>query len=397
MKHLSPGVETLAHVAVVCDLVEENWPSMDLVGQMLVSSLVSEHSSEFHPLKVCPPMRRRASRVPKFGRNLLAHNADRLLNRFWDYPRWLRKIRERCDLFHVVDHSYSQLAHELPPERTVITCHDLDTFRCLVEPEREPRSVPFRAMTKRVLTGMQRAARVTCDSVATRDQVLTHRLIAPERLVVVPNGVHTSCSPLPNAVAEAEAARLLGEVDDGGIELLHVGSTIARKRIDVLLKVVAGVRKHFPNLRLIRVGGEFTPQQAGLVERLGLAEAMVVLPFLEREVLAAVYRRAAAVLVTSDAEGFGLPVVEAMACGTVVVASGIPALREVGGDAATYCPTGDVAAWNETLVEILLERRERPEEWQRRREHGLRHAEQYSWAAYARKMVEVYQSCLAAL
>ena len=66
------------------------------------------------------------------------------------------------------------------------------------------------------------------------------------------------------------------------------------------------------------------------------------MPLLDRDELADLYRRAALVLLPSDREGFGLPVVEAMACGTPVVASDIPALREIGGDAAAYCAPGDV-------------------------------------------------------
>ena len=69
---------------------------------------------------------------------------------------------------------------------------------------------------------------------------------------------------------------------------------------------------------------------------------IVTLPFLDRRVLAAVYRRAALVLQPSEREGFGLPVAEAMACGTPVVASTVPALREAGGDGAIYCRVGDL-------------------------------------------------------
>jgi len=77
-------------------------------------------------------------------------NADRLLNRFWDYPRWLRPRVRDFDLFHLVDQSYSQLVHELPAHRTVVTCHDLDTFRSVFEPDKEPRSMVFRAMSRRI-------------------------------------------------------------------------------------------------------------------------------------------------------------------------------------------------------------------------------------------------------
>ena len=55
-------------------------------------------------------------------------------NRLIDYPRHVSGLRDQYDVFHVVDHSYSQLLHRLPPERTVVTCHDLDTFRSVLQP-----------------------------------------------------------------------------------------------------------------------------------------------------------------------------------------------------------------------------------------------------------------------
>ncbi len=63
-----------------------------------------------------------------------------------------------------------------------MTCHDLDTFRCVLEPAREPRPAWFRAMTRRILDGFRQAAAVACDSEATRDAILAHGLLPPERL-----------------------------------------------------------------------------------------------------------------------------------------------------------------------------------------------------------------------
>ena len=113
----------------------------------------------------------------------------------------------------------------------------------------------------------------------------------------------------------------------------------------------------------IRVGGPFTAEQRALVRDLGLEPFIVVLPFLDRATLAAVYRRSALVLLPSEREGFGLPVLEALACGTPVVASDIDALREVGGDAVQYCPPEDVEAWTTTVARALTERGERPAQW----------------------------------
>jgi len=377
---------TVPRLAVVCDYREENWPSMDLVAEMLLNHLHQEHSNFISATRIRPPLRRRFSRDQKAtGRGF---NADRFLNRFWDYPRLARSKKAEFDLFHVVDHSYGQLLHDLPPERTIITCHDLDTFQCLLDPEQDRRSFLFRKMMKRTLRGFRQAAAVTCDSVATRDELLTHKLVEPGRAVVVRNGVHPSCSPEADPVADREAARLLGERGDDVFELLHVGSTIPRKRIDVLLRVFAAVRKEFPSARLVRVGGLFTPAQTQLADQLGLTQSITVLPHVERNLLAAIYRRAAILLQPSQREGFGLPVVEAQACGTPVVASDLPVLREVGGDAALYCAVDNIASWTETVVQLLLEKNGG------RSAAGVAHASRFSWADYANKMVEVYRELL---
>ena len=118
-------------VAVVCDFPEEGWPSMDLAAEMILANLAGGHAGEVDARRVCPPFRHRLTRWPVAGRLGAARNADRLLNRLWDYPRALGRVSARgeFDLYHLVDHSYSQLLHALPPGRAVVTCHDLDTFR----------------------------------------------------------------------------------------------------------------------------------------------------------------------------------------------------------------------------------------------------------------------------
>jgi glycosyltransferase involved in cell wall biosynthesis len=390
----------LARVAILCDIVEENWPSMDLVGEMLCKYLQSDHADSFVATRLSPRMRRRFTKHSSEGGSQRSDlraklfNADRVLNRFYDYPRFVRGRKSEFDLFHVVDHSYGQLLHELPPERTVITCHDLDTFQCLLEPAQERRSIFFRKMMERTLGGLRKAARVACDSVATRDELLAHGLVGPERLRVVPLGVHPTCRPEPDSAADAEASRLLESGPANAINLLHVGSTIKRKRIDFLLEVFAGVRRESSEARLVRVGGPFTPAQNDLLKRFKLEHAITVLPYLSRELLAAIYRQAALVLQPSVREGFGLPVIEAMACGTPVVASDLPVLREVGGDAAAYCAAGVLSSWSETVSQMLMERSRQPEQWNKRRAAGIAQAANFSWSEYARQMVDVYQELL---
>lgn len=392
-------------VALVCDYLEERWASMDLVAEMVGEHLARGHAGEVAVTTIRPPFRRRAMLVPAKGRVAgAAWNADRALNRMVDYPRALRAIdrRERFDLYHLVDHSYSQLVHALPPGRAVVTCHDLDTFRCLLEPALEPRPGWFRGMTRRILTGLQRAAAVACDSAATLGAIRRYGLLPADRLRVVYLAVHPECSPEPDPAADAEAARLLGPDDPaGGPTLLHVGTNIPRKRIDVLIDTFAAVRRVHPGARLVKVGGAFTPEQEGQARSLGVLDAITFLPPFsprssrDRAALAAVYRRADLVLQPSDAEGFGLPVAEALACGTLVLASDLPVLREVGGDAAVYRPVGDVPAWSAAAIAMLDERRGPTEAWHARRRDGLEQASKFRWTTHVAQLVEIYRDVLA--
>jgi glycosyltransferase involved in cell wall biosynthesis len=116
---------------------------------------------------------------------------------------------------------------------------------------------------------------------------------------------------------------------------------------------------------------------------------------MSREVLAAIYRHATLVLQPSDAEGFGLPVIEAMACGTPVVASDLPVLREVGGDAAAYAPVADTGAWSHTVTSLLNDRVQDPEQWSLRRDAGLVHANEFTWSKFATRTADLYRELLA--
>jgi glycosyltransferase involved in cell wall biosynthesis len=362
---------------------------MDLVADMLFDRLQREHGSLIDATLVRPMMHRRTSRLPGGARLPWIPNLDRIANRLWDYPRIVSGFNGRYDLYHVIDHSYAQLVHRLPADRTIVTCHDLDTFRSVLDPSAERRSPLFRAMTRHILEGLRKAGHIACDSHATRDALVAKARIPEERTTVVPNGPHPSCSPRAEPSADLDAQRLLGP--RGRVtDLLHVGSTIQRKRIDVLLHVVAALRRTHPQARLVRVGGPFTAAQQALIRELGLNDAIVVLPMLDRATLAAVYRRSAMLLMPSEREGFGLPVLEALACGTPVVASDVDALREVGGFAVTYCPLEDLDAWSRTVARLLDERASNPAQWTLRRDSGIRRAAAFSWSRYASDLVSIY-------
>jgi glycosyltransferase involved in cell wall biosynthesis len=377
----------------VSDLREERWYAMDLVAEMLLLNLRMSGAHAVQASQVRPPMTRRLTRIPVLGAAAFAMTADRILNRVWDYPRRLRALLSDFDLFHIVDHSYAHLVTGLPPGRSVVTCHDIDAFRRVLNGGADG-SIIERALGRRVLTGMRAAGKIISGSAATRSELLAANVVPPDRVVVVPYGVHPACSSRPHLAGDREAVALLGPANAEKTELLHVGSTIARKRVDALLKVVAALREKTPGVRLIQLGGSFTGSQRALIDRLGLTRNVVVLPFVEPIVLAAIYRRAALLLQTSEREGFGLPVPEALSCGTPVVASDVPALREVGGSATSYCTVGDIDQWCAVSSALLEERRTHPERWRHRQMDGLAWARRFDWRTHAHAMIEVYRELL---
>ena len=180
---------TPLRVAICADFPEERWPSMDRVASMLCEQLTQHHADAFEVDRVCPPFVRAATRVPLAGRSKAAFDADRFLNRFWSYPNHIEPLAARYDLFHIVDHSYAHLAHALPASRTVVTCHDLDAFRSVLDPAEERRSEAFRTMTGSILS---RIAARGCRHVrhdGDPRRAGWRRLIEPDRLVVASLGV----------------------------------------------------------------------------------------------------------------------------------------------------------------------------------------------------------------
>lgn len=363
---------------------------MDLVAASLMTELAAIPTVEAALLR--PPFCRPLGAIPS-ANSRAAFNAERALNRYALYPLWLRRERRRFDLFHVVDHSYAHLVNHLPAARTIVTCYDLDAFRCLLEPACEPRSAAFRALIRHVMWGFRRAASVVCASNATRDALLGAGLRSADDTVVIHIGVDDAMFAEPGNCVRLQVDALLGARALEAIEILHVGSVERRKRIDLVIRIFAGIANRFPAARLLRVGGALTPEYAALARELGVGDRITTLPFLEREVLAAVYRRADLTILPSQSEGFGMPVLEALAAGTPVLASDIAVLREVGGDAARYCRVGEIDSWVTTAEAILRNpHTNNAVEWRRR---GIERARQFSWSENASRTALIYESIAA--
>jgi len=341
---------------------------MDLCADQLLAHLPAGARG----IDIAPPFRALFSRPPGVCRH--GFNADRVVNRHFLLAQHVRHLTRKADFIHIADHSYAHLTLALPPGRAGVYCHDLDCFRCLLEPARDPRPWWFRAVTRRILNGLKRAAVVFHSTADVRRELLRFGLCPDARLVHAPYGV---------------AAEFTADADASGVTadpyLLHVGGDMPRKRLDVLLEVFAEVRRSIPALKLIQIGPPWSSERSRQLAQLRIADAVVKRSDISRAALAQLYRRAAVVLVPSEAEGFGLPVIEALACGAVVVASDIPVLREVGGPAVVFRPVAAVAEWRDAVLSALRNPTFAPP-----RADRLAWAARYTWSRHAAMIASAY-------
>jgi glycosyltransferase involved in cell wall biosynthesis len=274
-----------------------------------------------------------------------------------------------------------------PPTRTrrlVVTVHDL-AFR------RMPESAP--ASTRRWLAGfddwLDRAARVVAVSEGTRRDLLELTRVEEERVRVIPLGVDTSVfRPLPAAETRAAAERL----GVTGPYVLSLGAIEPRKNLPALVEAFGRLPDGDRPWLVITGGGvRWNPEgervlEAAPVRLRPAARGRVLLTgFVPREDVVALLSGALALAYPSRYEGFGLPVLEAMACGTPVLTSDVSALAEVAGDAAVLVDPERVESIAEGLERVLRDDALR----ERLRAAGLERAAGFTWDRTARRTAEV--------
>jgi len=249
----------------------------------------------------------------------------------------------------------------------IVTVHDLSF-------ERQPGlfSVKDRLLFTRVVPrAVRRAARVLTVSERTKEDLVELYGIAPTRIVVTPNGVDPAFRPLEPGEQPPSNSLLQGSY------VLAVGAIQARKNQLDALKAASAA-----GLPLVVVGPEKNP---ALARELRVRGARLQ-GHVEIERLAQLYRGAACLVQASRFEGFGLPVLEAMASGTPVVAVREPALEEVAGDAALFVEESGLA---DGIRAAILER-------ERLSAAGLERARSFSWRATAERTLAVYREILGA-
>jgi glycosyltransferase involved in cell wall biosynthesis len=264
---------------------------------------------------------------------------------------------------------------------TVVTIHDLSfiLYPELFRPFNRVYQQRFARWT------VDHAAAIIAVSSSTRDDLVRLMGVPPGRVAVVPNGVGEEMQPLDPALVAAHRAR-------HGLPdrlILFVGTLEPRKNVLTLLEAFACLcgRPGFSH-HLAIVGGKgwYYGEIDGAVERLGLRERVIFAGFVPQEELPLWYNTADLFVYPSLYEGFGLPPLEAMACGTPVVVSNVSALPEVVGEAGLRVPPLDAEALAAAIEAVLGA----PEQHSALRAAGLQRAATFSWRETARRTSQVY-------
>ncbi len=278
------------------------------------------------------------------------------------------------------------------PLPVVVTVHDL--IPLLLPAYR--RKLAVRLYTSLVAAATRRAASVIADSEATRQDVLRHLRVPPARVDVVYLAADRQFSPRA-ATGESELWRRLRE---RGIEvgkyLLYLGGFDIRKNLATAFKAFGhlqaamsamGREAQFVVAGRLPRESPFTPNPRRLAQESGVLPFTHFIGFVSEEEKLALYRGARAFIFPSTYEGFGLPPLEAMACGVPVVVSRAASLPEVVGTGGVLLPPHDAESMGEALSRLFLQATYR----RKMRKRALRQAARFSWQRSMQKILAIYK------
>ncbi len=278
-----------------------------------------------------------------------------------------------ADINHILDHSISHLINSLNPKKTIITCHDLIGLEI-------PKSMPFwrrEVFQKNIIKNMLRARKIIAISQHTRDDILKHSSYKSNDIVVIYFGISKNFRPIEKNIIE-ERFRFRKPT------ILHVGHDNFYKNVDGLIRAIALLNK---DIKLVKVG-PISKRQFKLLRKLKI-DFVRFMGLAEKE-LVQVYNAVDLLVYPSWHEGFGFPVLEAMACGCPVICSNAGSLPEVASDAAIKIAPDDISSIAKAIKNVMESHQLR----QDLIEKGFRQAMKFSWEKTALETAEVYKKII---
>lgn len=306
----------------------------------------------------------------------------KLYSPFWlnlYVPRYLS--RAKIDLFHGANFVLPKLVNC----KKVVTVHDISFVRIPAAYG----SIYRRYMRLQTTQSLRRADVVITGSKQALDDIVKEFKVHRERIVVIHHGISEE---FHSKYDQEYLNRVRLELNLSERYILHVGVVEVKKNIDGLLQASAPLIKNRTVDAVVLAGREGlgADEIRRRVKTLGLEGGVRFLGFVPQSLLPGVYIGAEVVVFPSLYEGFGMPVLEAMACGTPVVTSNISSLPEVAGDAALLVAPDNLEELQQALVRVLSDERLRAS----LREKGLQRALEFTWEKAVTKHIEVYREVL---
>ncbi len=273
----------------------------------------------------------------------------------------------------------------IKPGHFVVTVHDLFPFQF---PEIHSGLVPRSVNQMLMRNAVRRAERIITPSRATALAVKQNFPDAADRVLSIPEAADDRFDSRREPDGEAAWQMRLGIRTP---YVFYLGQWKAYKNLPILLEAFARVRRTHPTVQLV-IAGDDPRHPEVRAQAAALPEGSVVLPGrLPESAVPDLYRGAAMLVLPSRAEGFGLPVIEAMACGVPVICSDLPVLREIADGVAVFCDPNDSAAFANAMTAMLDAPGDRT-----RRQLGIERARSFTWKRAARQTVEAYEMALGA-
>ena len=311
------------------------------------------------------------------------------ISRFLLYP--INVLFQAADLYHIIDHSYGQLAYPLYKRPLVVTCHDLIPLRASIEgiPEFWVKSFSAKKFRWAVM-GMRLADIIIAVSQSTKQDIIEFLDIPEHKIRVVHNGVDSKFKKIHD---KNEITHFKHSIDiplDAQV-IMHVSNKDLYKNIKGVLRTLAIlVHDHDKEMHLLRVGSPLAEEHWELARFLEIDQYIHEVGYLTDTELVLAYNLAAVLLYPSWLEGFGFPPLEAMACGTPVVASNRASLPEVVGTAGVLLPPDDYMGMAREIKRIIEDAHWRNSLISK----GLKRSSMFSWDKAAEETFKIYRTVL---